>query len=93
MTSGLAHITSTIEADGAYCHPPQSKRTKCLCGETVELKTVMAHPYSTRCRNCGRVHVKEPGPAFRSMRDSGGVLKRPGGRNGCPGVRIERIEK
>jgi hypothetical protein len=60
-----------------YCHPAQSKRTKCACGETLEMHTV-----ATRC-GCGRVHRKDP---FRSaFADTGPQPVRPGGKNGCPG--------
>lgn len=79
----LAGITSVIEAGGDYCHPPQSKRTKCVCGLTISL--VHGGESRTLCK-CGRVHQKAPGPAFQSMRASYGIWQRPGGRKGCPGV-------
>lgn len=79
----LASITAVIAAGGDYCHPSQAKRTKCICGLTIEL--VNGAESRTLCK-CGRVHQKESGSAFRSMLDSGGVWRRPGGRKGCPGV-------
>lgn len=66
------------ERDG-YCHPAQSKRTKCACGVTCRL---WGGGYDTVCR-CGRVHRKAPGSAFES---TGAQPVRPGGRHGCPGV-------
>lgn len=60
-----------------YCHPSQSKRTKCACGLTLEM-----HTANTRCR-CGRIHRKNP---YRSaFAETGPQPVRPGGRGGCPG--------
>jgi hypothetical protein len=82
--SQLSNITHAIDEGGDYCHPRQSKRTKCVCGNTVTL--VRGGGAGTLCK-CGRVHRKEPGSSFGSMRESGGIWKRPGGRRGCPGVK------
>lgn len=60
-----------------WCHPAQSKRTKCACGNVVTLCKA-----GTQC-SCGRVHRKDP---TRSAFGSTGLQPvRPGGRGGCPG--------
>jgi hypothetical protein len=80
MPKGFANL-DVAEIDAArvgYCHPQQSKRTKCRCGKVVQLGKT-----GSGC-TCGRVHRKAPGAAFAS---TGAQAVRPGGRAGCPGVK------
>lgn len=71
---GNMDVPEIDTADG-YCHPQQSKRTKCQCGKIVKLCGA-----GNRC-TCGRLHRKAPGAAFAS---TGAQAVRPGGRSGCP---------
>jgi hypothetical protein len=78
MPKGFAGMdVPAIDPALGYCHPRQSKRTRCACGAVVVLGRD-----GTVC-GCGRVHVKEPGAAFGS---TGLQPVRAGGRRGCPGV-------
>ncbi len=63
-----------------YCHPAQSKRTKCACGAVVQL-----HRVDTSCK-CGRWHCKEPGVSAFARQTFQPC--RAGGRKGCPGTEM-----
>lgn len=75
---GNLDVAEINPAREGYCHPQQSKRTKCRCGKVVQLSGTAG----SGC-TCGRVHIKAPGAAFAS---TGAQPVRPGGRAGCPGV-------
>ncbi len=73
MTRGVIPHTEV-----GYCHEACSQRTKCACGEVVQL-----HDQVVMCE-CGRTHIKAAGSAF--VKGEGPFLiKRPGGKKGCPG--------
>lgn len=78
MPKGFANAeVGEIDPRVGWCHPQQSKRTKCRCGRVVQLGK-----RGSGC-TCGRSHIKAPGAAFAS---TGAQPVRPGGRKGCPGV-------
>ena len=70
-----------------YCHPAQSKRTKCVCGATCRLVFV-----GTVC-DCGRIHRRQPGVSAFARTGYKGQATRPGGTLGCPGVGTEKPKK
>lgn len=72
-----------------WCHPPHAMRTKCACGNVIELRGAVGDRVVT-CK-CGRQHSKEPRSAFAKADHIGpnGQItagQRKGGRAGCPGI-------
>ncbi len=70
-----------------FCHPQQSKRTKCVCGHVLTLAGAYGDTVAV-CK-CGRKHRKKSGSPFFSGPmgpDGRGLFLRPGGKAGCPGL-------
>lgn len=75
-----------------WCHPTHAMRTKCACGEVVNLSGAVGDRHVV-CE-CGRHHSKRPGSGFEpgfKVGSAGQVStgERRGGRKGCPGLRMD----
>lgn len=76
--------------DYGCCHPTHAMRTKCACGRVLELRGAFGK--NVRRCECGREHRKSSGPGGSFAKATGvvnGLLttgKRPGGKDGCPGI-------